>query len=60
MSKRRSDLKVRIHFEPNRFSSESLTKVYEQIKPVDSRNLSNECQQDKEAQTKVSMGEGTK
>ncbi len=29
--------RVRLAFEPNRFSSEQLVKVYEQLKPIESR-----------------------
>ncbi len=29
--------RIRVAFEPNRFSSEQLVKVYEQLKPTDSR-----------------------
>jgi hypothetical protein len=60
MSKRHSDLKVRVQFEPNRFSSDFLNKVYEQLKPIDSRILSNERQQDGEAETKTSIEGGKK
>ena len=44
MSKRHSNLKIRIEFEPNRFASKCLAKVYEQLKPVDSRIVSKERQ----------------
>ncbi len=37
MTKRRCDWRIRLAFEPNRFSSEQLAKVYEQLKPTDSR-----------------------
>jgi hypothetical protein len=60
MSKRHSVLKVRVQFEPNRFSSDFLNKVYEQLKPIDSRILSNERQQDGEAETKTSIEGGKK
>jgi hypothetical protein len=60
MSKRHSDLKVRVQFEPNRFSSDFLNNVYEQLKPIDSRILSNERQQDGEAETKTSIEGGKK
>ena len=46
MKKRHSDLKIRVEFEPNRFSSDYLIEVYEQLKPVDSRIISNERQND--------------
>jgi hypothetical protein len=60
MSKRHSDLKVRVQFEPNRFSSEFLNKVYEQLKPIDSRILSDKRQQKGEAETKATIEEGKK
>jgi hypothetical protein len=60
MSKCHSDLKVRVQFEPNRFSSEFLNKVYEQLKPIDSRVLSKERQQDGEAETKAKIEGGKK
>ncbi len=60
MSKRRSDLKIRIKFEPNRFSSEYLSKVYEQLKPVASRVVSNGPQQDEVAETKATIEGGNK
>ena len=37
MSERHRTWRVRIAFEPNRFSSEQLAKVYAQLKPTDSR-----------------------
>ena len=40
MNKRHSNLNIRIEFEPNRFASKCLAKVYEQLKPVDSRIVS--------------------
>lgn len=30
--------RVRLAFEPNRFASEQLVKVYEQLKPIESRS----------------------
>ena len=42
MSKRRSNFKVRIEFEPNRFAPKCLAEIYEQLKPVDSRVVSNQ------------------
>lgn len=45
MSKRHSNLGIRIEFEPNRFASKCLAKTYEQLKPVDSRVVSNERQE---------------
>ncbi len=49
MKKRHSNLKIRVEFEPNRFSSDYLVKVYEHLKPVDSRLVSNEPQKKEEA-----------
>jgi hypothetical protein len=60
MSKRHSDLKVRAQFEPNRFSSEFLNKVYEQLKPIGSRILSDERQQEGGAETKATIDDGKK
>ena len=60
MSKRRSDLKIRIKFEPNRFSPDYLTKVYEQLKPIDSRVISNELHKDEEVETKATIKGGKK
>jgi len=45
MSKRHSNLGIRIEFEPNRFASKCLAKTYEQLKPVDSRVVSTERQE---------------
>lgn len=39
-------LKVRVEYEPNRFSSYSLSQVYEQLKPVQSRPVTNEDKKD--------------
>ena len=41
MSRRHSNLRIRIEFEPNRFASKCLAETYEQLKPVDSRSVSN-------------------
>ena len=49
MKKRHSNLKIRVEFEQNRFSSDYLVKVYEHLKPVDSRLVSNEPQKKEEA-----------
>ncbi len=49
MNKRQPHLKIRVEFEPNRFASDCLAKVYEQLKPVDSRIISNEHQKKEEA-----------
>jgi len=37
MTKRQRTWHVRLGFEPNRFSCEQLAKVYEQLKPTQSR-----------------------
>ena len=37
MTERHRPWRIRLAFEPNRFSSEQLIKVYEQLKPTDSR-----------------------
>ena len=42
MNNRHSQFKVRVKFEPNRFSSDDLINVYEQLQPVDSRIISSE------------------
>ena len=59
MKKRHSNLKIRVEFEPNRFSSDYLVKVYEHLKPVDSRLVSNE-QQKKEVAGNISAIKGNK
>jgi hypothetical protein len=38
MSERHRTWRVRIAFEPNRFSSDQLVKVYEQLKPTNARS----------------------
>jgi hypothetical protein len=35
---RRKDWRVRLAFEPNRYSSEQLEKTYEQLSPIDARS----------------------
>jgi len=35
---RRKDWRVRLAFEPNRYSSEQLEKAYEQLSPIDARS----------------------
>ena len=37
MSERHCTRRIRVAFEPNRFSSDQLVKIYEQLKPTDSR-----------------------
>ena len=59
MKKRDSNLKIRVAFEPNRFSSECLVKVYEQLKPIDSRIISNDSEKEEQAET-IATREGGK
>jgi hypothetical protein len=56
--KKRSNLQIRIEFEPNRFSSDWLVKVYEQLRPVDSRIVSNERQENEDANTEAAIEGG--
>ncbi len=49
MNKSHSNLKIRVEFEPNRFASNCLAKIYEQLKPVDSRLVSSEPKRNKKA-----------
>jgi hypothetical protein len=37
MRERHRTWRIRVAFEPNRFSSEQLVEVYEQLKPTDAR-----------------------
>ncbi|MCU7850461.1 MAG: hypothetical protein KZQ89_21285 [Candidatus Thiodiazotropha sp. (ex Lucinoma kastoroae)] len=60
MKKRHSNLEIRVEFEPNRFSSGYLAKIYEQLKRVDSRIISNEQQKNEEARTKAAIEGGEK
>ena len=60
MNKHHSGLKIRVEFEPNRFSSDYLVKVYEQLKPVDSRIISSERQKNEEAGTIEAVKGGEK
>ncbi len=39
MSNRHHTWRLRVRFEPNRFSSEQLAKVYEQLQPTVSREV---------------------
>jgi hypothetical protein len=48
MNKRPLNIKTRIKFEPNRFSSDCLVNVYEQLKPVESRVISRKHQENKD------------
>jgi len=59
MSKRQPNLKTRIEFEPNRFASDCLARIYEQLKPVDSRIISNEDQENEKSRT-IAATEGGK
>lgn len=43
MNKHPSSIKIRVEFEPNRFASDCLEKVYEQLMPIDSRTISDKC-----------------
>ncbi len=60
MKKRHSNLQIRIEFEPNRFSSDWLVEVYEQLRPVDSRIVSNERQENEDANTEAAIEGGGK
>jgi hypothetical protein len=60
MNRRHSHVKIRVEFEPNRFSSECLAKAYEQLKPVDSRIVSNERRKNEKAETLAAREGGTK
>ncbi len=60
MSRRRSSLKVRIEFEPNRLASKCLTKIYEQLKPVDSRIVSNKRQENEKSEAIAAIEGGEK
>ena len=50
MKKRHSNLMIRVEYEPNRFASDCLVKVYEQLKSVDSRIIPNEQEKKEEHQ----------
>ncbi len=54
MKKHPPQLKIRIEFEPNRFSSDSLTKVYEQLKQVQSYPITNKQKNDEACITRTS------
>lgn len=58
MKKRHADLKLRVEFEPNRFSSDWLAKVYEQLKPVDSRIIFDEGQTNEQGGTRTARKGG--
>ena len=48
MKRPATKLKVRIAYEPNRFSSDALNDVYERLNPTKSRSASKEDNKDKE------------
>lgn len=48
MNKQHSQFKVRVKFEPNRFSSNYLINVYEHVQPVDSCIISSERKEHEE------------
>jgi hypothetical protein len=51
MTRQTSNWRIRLAFEPNRFSSEQLERVYEQLKPTEMRATS-ESSHTKRAETK--------
>ncbi len=60
MSKRQPNLKTRIEFEPNRFAPDCLARIYEQLKPVDCRIISNEDQENEKSKTIAATERGKK
>jgi hypothetical protein len=58
MNKRHSQFKVRVKFEPNRFSSDYLINVYEQVQPVDSRIISSERKEHEEVKINTAIEGG--
>lgn len=54
MKKHPPPLKIRVEFEPNRFSSDSLTKVYEQLKQIQSYPITNKQKNDEVCTTRTS------
>jgi len=60
MSKRPSNFKVRMEFEPNRFAPKCLVKIYEQLKPVDSRVVSKQRQENEKRQDMAAIEGGEK
>ncbi len=60
MNKRHSQLKICVKFEPNRFSSDYLAKVYEHLQPVDSRIISSEREEQQEVGINVAIEGGEK
>jgi len=59
MNKRHPPLKIRVEYEPNRFSSDYLVKVYEQLKPVDAHIISTQRKGNEESGN-IAMIEGEK
>ena len=57
MNKRPLNIKTRIKFEPNRFSSDCLVTVYENLKPVESRLISRK-HQEKESTKPIATAKG--
>jgi hypothetical protein len=54
MKKYPPPLNIRVEFEPNRFSFDSLTKVYEQLKQIQSYPISNKQKNDEVSITRTS------
>lgn len=54
MKKHPPPLKIRVAFEPNRFSSDSLTKVYEQLNKIQSYPITKTQKNDEVCITKTS------
>jgi hypothetical protein len=54
MKKHLTPLKIRIEFEPNRFSSDSLNKVYEKLNEIQSYPITNTQKNDEVCITKTS------
>ena len=54
MKKNPTPLKIRVEFEPNRFSSDSLTKVYEQLNEIQSYPITNTQKNDEVCINKIS------
>ena len=58
MKQRHTDLKLRVEFEPNRFSSDWLAKVYEQLKAVISPIIFDEGQTNEQEGTQTAKKGG--
>ena len=58
MNRRHSQFKVRVKFEPNRFSSNYLINVYEQLQPVDARIISSERKEIEEVEINTAIEGG--